>query len=462
MTVPELLRITHLDTELRTRRCAVPGRMVEEATRLRLAGDWAGACAAAGIDVDETLLWRATETGAEARVADDLRHLVPDLVRWHLFRRRRQPGRAALRDPVVLATYPRPGGAERSRLCVTPPDRGGPGPLRLSLDVRRTADGWRREHRLDRMCWDARAVGELRLRCGDATRTACFHPDGRPLSADELPASPDGLDPLRRLEWATLRWDAGDVEAAAAVYGLETIDARPDWHQYPVALDRTAEQARDWWETAPDSAALVLTRWADWSAMEVRRGRRGPALADYREEHSGRTTGMAPGQWQRLPDWDLVRLGLLRPDELHPLVHRALFPLAPPIPPYTWSPDLSPVTIACSGRRHEVSMVGGRLRFGHDEADLDREEALAALGGPRQGCAAAGRAWHGDGTLPPELHRWRQYPFDLAFHGNLAGLEALLDAGFDPHVRAEDGRGLLDHAHHLPAAARRRLGSRLA
>ncbi len=71
---------------LRVREFAVPPSMIESATDRRLAGDWRGACAAAGFDVDIDLSVSARTYGADiaAQVSDDLHHLAPDLLRWHL------------------------------------------------------------------------------------------------------------------------------------------------------------------------------------------------------------------------------------------------------------------------------------------------------------------------------------------------------------------------------------------
>src|SRR5690242_5305683 len=71
---------------LRVREYAVPPSMIETATARRRAGDWAGACAAAGIDVDFAPRSLARTHGRElaARVRADLRHLAPDLLRWHM------------------------------------------------------------------------------------------------------------------------------------------------------------------------------------------------------------------------------------------------------------------------------------------------------------------------------------------------------------------------------------------
>ncbi|WP_459799756.1 ankyrin repeat domain-containing protein [Herbidospora sp. RD11066] len=59
----------------RVRRFAVPGWMIEQATERRLAGDWQGACEAAGVGL------AFDPSGLPAEVVDDLRHLVPDLLR---------------------------------------------------------------------------------------------------------------------------------------------------------------------------------------------------------------------------------------------------------------------------------------------------------------------------------------------------------------------------------------------
>lgn len=71
---------------LHVREFAVPPSMIETATARRRAGDWAGACAAAGVDVDLDLraLARTHGQAMAGRVRADLRQLVPDLLRWHL------------------------------------------------------------------------------------------------------------------------------------------------------------------------------------------------------------------------------------------------------------------------------------------------------------------------------------------------------------------------------------------
>src|SRR4051794_36084572 len=65
----------------RVRESAVPPLMIESATARRLMGDWAGACAAARVDVDLNPRDHGPPFAAQLRA--DLRHLAPDLLRWH-------------------------------------------------------------------------------------------------------------------------------------------------------------------------------------------------------------------------------------------------------------------------------------------------------------------------------------------------------------------------------------------
>jgi hypothetical protein len=76
------------DDHNRRPRYGVTRAQIAAAAQRRAAGDWSGACAVAGIgsEVDPPAV--AREAGAEvaAAVEDDLRHLVPDLLRWHVLR----------------------------------------------------------------------------------------------------------------------------------------------------------------------------------------------------------------------------------------------------------------------------------------------------------------------------------------------------------------------------------------
>src|SRR5690349_4257116 len=71
---------------LRVREFAVPPSMIETATARRAVGDWAGACAAARVDVDLNMRAVARARGLQfaATLRTDLRRLAPDLLRWHM------------------------------------------------------------------------------------------------------------------------------------------------------------------------------------------------------------------------------------------------------------------------------------------------------------------------------------------------------------------------------------------
>ncbi|MGW3204181.1 hypothetical protein [Streptomyces sp. NPDC001135] len=169
---------SRLSLWLRVRRYAVPPSMIELATGRRVAGDWAGACAAARIDVDLDLRSLARSHGREmaARLRADLRHLAPDLLRWHM---PRVAPDGLLRPglTLTLARYARPGRAGPLHLVARTPPSWADAGQRISLavwDPSRAETGGHphprpsRRYRLDlhRHLWDARRAAELRDRAG--------------------------------------------------------------------------------------------------------------------------------------------------------------------------------------------------------------------------------------------------------------------------------------------------------
>ncbi|WP_433615042.1 hypothetical protein ACQP2P_10390 [Dactylosporangium sp. CA-139114] len=172
---------TRLDLWLRVREFAVPPPMIETSTARRIAGDWAGACAAARVDVDLNLRQLARLRGPDiaARVRADLRHLAPDLLRWHLPR----IGPAGLLRPgltITLARYD----AQLHLVARTPPAWAAGG-QRFSLALWDGTGGGPhpdRYFRLDlhRHLWDARRCGELRARArpGWAAEAALLRTEG--------------------------------------------------------------------------------------------------------------------------------------------------------------------------------------------------------------------------------------------------------------------------------------------
>ncbi|MFF8602184.1 ankyrin repeat domain-containing protein [Streptomyces sp. NPDC015232] len=470
---------------VRIRRFAVPATMIERATEARLAGDWRAACAAAAVDVPDEL---APERVAErhgpataARLADDLRHFAPDLMRWHL--PRALGGRTTLAGGhrVVLASYG-PGGPVLSVLTL--PMLEGPQRPRLHLGpavppgardklhgVWYVTEDWTCARRF----WDARRTAELRLAAGPVAtgRLPFLHPDGTPLDPDELPDTDPGpdADPATRAEWiAVLRSRGAHVEAYAAA-GLD-LDLTPpestdrsryafrravDVHNLVASdrldLARLAPELRLLANAGRGSRFRVPVHWtgllrvtlddpgADTSVVRV-------AGIERRQDEDLPVLPLYVRQV--LPDVALLRAGRITPERLHPLVSAALFPDAPPATgPQGPHAAAEPVRVRCGADWHETVVRNGTLDIPHTRQEQQREQALRAFGGTVSGCFAAQLAWTtGTGRLPRALRAQRRRLFEYVQHGDTAAVTALLDAGWDPHVRDARGRGLL-HLLHL-------------
>ncbi|MFD8391353.1 hypothetical protein ACFV2N_19660 [Streptomyces sp. NPDC059680] len=169
---------SRLSMWLRVRTYAVPPSMIELATARRAAGDWAGACAAARIDVDLDLRSVARAHGREiaARLRADLRRLAPDLLRWHM-PRIAPDGLLRPGLTLTLARYERPGRAGPLHLVARTPPAWADAGQRIGLALFDPADAPagrhphprpNRRYRLDlhRHLWDAGRAGELRDRSG--------------------------------------------------------------------------------------------------------------------------------------------------------------------------------------------------------------------------------------------------------------------------------------------------------
>ncbi|WP_432075723.1 ankyrin repeat domain-containing protein [Streptomyces wuyuanensis] len=453
--------------------------MIKQATAHRLAGDWAAACGAARVDLAFDPADIAARHGAEtaAVLLEDLRHFVPDLLRWHLPRYARGGHtRLVPGTTVLLARYGPP--AERPAgplLCITTP--GQPvAPQRLVLhcaipgvqeflsDTGPRVHDWTSARHL----WDARHTATLRERCGGGRDRAPFcRADGTPLPPDELPtADPGSGDAAARTEWITRLHENGELEAAFAAAGI--------------GLDLTPPATKSWYRVEPEallrgcpldlprltSEVRRLSRERGSSRYQIPQNRGAAILLELSEPGpSGtlRASLAVPDQlatvphvpealWRRLPDLDLVRNGHLAPAQLHPLVVGALFPAlevtegaAGPRGPK--APE--PFRVRCRGQWHQVAWADGGLRMPHAEEEQRRERALRAFGGAVTGCFAVEQAWtSASGRLPKALRAQRADLFRYAEHGDTPGVWALLDTGVNPHVRDGAGRTLL-HALHL-------------
>ncbi|PNV32331.1 ankyrin repeat domain-containing protein [Streptomyces sp. DH-12] len=470
----------------RIRRHAVPRGMIERATQRRTAGDWRGACAAALVDVDLDLAEIAEHCGHDVADAleDDLRHLVPDLVRWHLPRYLGGWTTLATDRTVVLARYRPVRAGEEPRSTpylhlTTPAMRQGPQRITLRFGTladegaagvfSSTTEDWRYARHL----WDDRHTAVLREHAGGPGRLPFFSADGGLLAPDELPPSDPGAgDPAARAEWVTLLHEKGEAAEAFAAAGIDadltTPGAGPRWYRSDptvlvgrLALDHTRleREVRRLRGEGVGDRFLILGDWRTRLLLEP--AATGLALrAVDREEVQG-LPFLPETLWRRLPDLDLLRVGGVAPEHLHPLVGEALFPGVRPDggiggPPGPGAP--APVRVRCRGEWHEVGFrPDGRLRMPHSDEEQQREWALRAFGGAVAGCFAVAQTWtSGEGRLPKALRAQRLDFFLRAQHGDTDGVLRLLDAGMDIRVRSAAGRSLLhvlnliDHERLLP------------
>ncbi|MFE6979087.1 ankyrin repeat domain-containing protein [Streptomyces sp. NPDC057682] len=462
------------------RRYAVPRTMIETSAARRAAGDWRGALAAAGYDLelDPARLSARYGTAVAAAVEDDLRHLVPDLLRWHLPRILGGRSTLATEQTLLLAGYgPTDGERDGAPYLILRTGAMVDGPQRVALrfgPARHRGSGapdvedWRTLRHL----WDARRTAELRERAGGGTRLPFLDADGTPLPADRLPHdAPDGTDPVARAEWATLLHQRGDIagslEAAGIVWDA-TPPEMPAWYRStPETLIRTVALDVPRLEAEVHRVAALTGA----ERFQISRDWRVRVLLDFTGPgHEGRlrvrlvereaAEGAAPlpeTVWRRLPDLDLLRTGDLTARQLHPLVAAALFPgLDGPFGPDGPTAP-GPVRVRCRGVWHTVRFRDGVLDSPHTPQERQREHALRAFGGAVTGCFAAEHAsTSGTGRLPRALAAQRRDLFLHAEHGNTEAVTALLDAGFDPRIRDGGRRTLLhllpqlDHTALLP------------
>jgi hypothetical protein len=348
----------------RVREYAVPHSMIESATARRCVGDWAGACSAARVDVDFQLKSVARRYGREvtARIRADLRHLAPDLLRWHM---PRVAPDGLLRPglTISLARYTLTHRSGSAHLVVRTPPAWADAGQRMSLGLWAAGDAPgvhphsrpNRRFRLDlhRHLWDARRSAELPARAG--------------------------LSPEER-GWAVDRW--------------------------------------------PHEAA-ILRRAEGPGAVAVRVGRGKHLLlesnADCQITHMTRLVLPDAATWT-LPDQELLRAGLITLGRLHPLVAAALTPGQPRAAPQP--PPSHSRLVECQGFQHRIAVVAGVLTaLDHDPAEIRREELLGALSGTQLPCLRAIDEAHRRPECLPEV-RSRLDHGDFA--GALATVEALL------------------------------------
>jgi hypothetical protein len=443
----------------RVREFAVPPTMIETSEARRAVGDWGGACAAARVDVDLDLRAVAHAHGQELarRIRLDLRHLAPDLLRWHmpraapdgLLRPDLTLSLARYQPTVHLVARTAPAWADagqRISLALWSSIRDGPHPdRRFRLD-------------LHRHLWDARRAAELRARSGSA---------GWPGGGDSA-GWPGGGNPADWPAGGNLAdWPGGDHLALHRWQAEADILRQADGRASdPVAVRLGARQrlALDAGGTHPRELTRPDPRW--------------PILPD-------------AATWV-LPDLELLRAGLIDLGRLHPLVAAALAPpdAATPLPavrdsavrdsavrdsavrvavrdsagaavtrgretpgrPESAAAHRQPAPpgarlVECRGVEHRIALVNGVLSaLDHTPDELRREELLVALGGPPLPCLRAIDEAHPN---PANLTDIR----GLLDHGDTAGAVAAVEQLLGADAVLRDG-ALRDE---LESAAARRL-----
>ncbi|MET9213822.1 MULTISPECIES: hypothetical protein [unclassified Nocardia] len=411
--------------------------MIDRATARRRVGDWVGACAAAHVDIDIDLRALARTHGGElaARVRADLRHLAPDLLRWHL---PRVAPDGLLRPglTITLARYPS-----------TETSGGSDGFVHL---VVRTAPAW------------AEAGQRITLALWDGSGTSP-HPHARPHRRFRLD--------LHRHLW--------DARRTGELPGRSGAGSGPAARWMPTGTTESTADNGPW--TALESEGCAVGRWAAEAAILlraerspaglvlVRYGARQRMVLDLSEEpaasgvldaeplpriarnHTRGAESALPvlpdaATWI-LPDLLLLRAGAITADRLHPLVTAALDPDGRSVGPDR-DPDAGgPRIVECRGARHRIGFVNGTLAaLDHDPAEIRREELLVALTGTALPCLRAIDAAH---RRPDRLAGIRERLDHGDTDGALAVVEGLLGAG----AQLRDGP-LRDE---LESAVRRRI-----
>ncbi|MGW5385074.1 hypothetical protein [Nocardia sp. NPDC003963] len=395
---------------LRVREFAVPPSMIETATARRSVGDWAGACAAAGFDIDIDLRSLARSRGREFAdlVRNDLRHLAPDLLRWHL--------------PRVA-----PDGLLRPGLTVALARYGRPGSCRRSADescaylVVRTMPAWADSgQRIGLALWDGSRSGS--------------HPHPRPDRRYRLDLHRHLWDDRRTTE---LRIRSGAVEFDSIG---RSDPALPEWVPPGCAVDRWADEARILLGDDERRTGAVRVRFGGRREVVLdllSDGADPPELriaADYpRGGVSGLPVLPDAATWL-LPDLQLIRTGAITPDRLHPLVASALAPDSAPVGAARAAyPAHRARLVDCRGEQHRIGLVDGVLTaLDHDPAEIRREELLVALTGTPLPCLQA-------------IDRAHRHPDCLAGvrerldHGDTVGALAVVEGLLGPAAVLRDG-----------------------
>ncbi|AEV85385.1 Ankyrin-2 [Actinoplanes sp. SE50] len=426
---------------------ASPGGMIARATAARLAGDWRAACAAAMVDVrfEPAAVRDRFGAAATAAIEDDLAGLAPDLLRRHLpvdtwgrwpsrarvvlssrpepFRERRFLARRRPRVPVLVATLPRDGlVARRVTLEV--------------VDVHELSGVW---VDLPAWAWHADAIEGRRWAYGaSAARLPWHFADG---TAYPQGTVTDGTDRAGEFERLLGPIDQDRRTEWYAAAGIAVPDPHRDaWIVQRLAglqdrLPVAAAEARRLIERYPERTGGLL-RAPQWLDVRLTAAPGGLFRAEPADRVAGEPGGGPAAFGVAAPrDAALLRWGMIGPDQLHPLVHEALFPGRV----QHWQPiehrPRRTFRVLCGGRWHPVEAAGASLRILHPDHPVTPNGCTAAV--DRFRTAGAG--------TPKKVRRLRQRVFERIVHGDTDAVLADLAAGCDPLLRDQHGRTLLHY-----------------
>ncbi|MFE9623516.1 hypothetical protein [Streptomyces sp. NPDC006527] len=466
----------------RVREYAVPPSMIETATARRAVGDWAGACAAARIDVDLDLRAVRDRHGADLlhRLRADLRRLAPDLLRWHM-PRIAPDGRLRPGLTLSLARY---GGAGATPLLLvvrTPPawaDAGQRMSLALWEESGDAAPGHHphphpdRRFRLDlhRHLWDAGRSGELARRCGAGGGPAStVPPPGLTGVADDTCASagwaveaglllraeglPRGAFTVRlgARNRVVLELVAPDDSHAPTVRPLQEalppqeVAALPVLPEAAVRVLPDLELLRAGLVTADRVHPLVASALVASGGVPARSGgtlttsgrtptrsggtlaRSGGSLTESDAVPAAAGAGLAAaGDGLAAAGEDMAAAG-------YGLAAAGVVPSGS-VPVVGHAPESGdPHRVECRGEIHRIALRDGVLTaVDHHPAQLRREELLVALGGPALPCLRAIDAVHRNPEALPAVR-------ERLGHGDVAGALAVVEGLLGPGAVLRDG-----------------------
>ncbi|MGW5972769.1 hypothetical protein [Streptomyces sp. NPDC055186] len=405
----------------RVREYAVPPSMIETATARRAVGDWAGACAAARIDVDLDLRAVRDRHGTDlvTHLRADLRRLAPDLLRWHM-PRIAPDGRLRPGLTLSLVRY-RSSGATPLHLVVRTPPAWADAGQRMSLALWEGSENSLPGHhphprpdrrfRLDlhRHLWDAGRSGELARRSGAGVASSLPSPDrphapGRQVLPGRL-ARPTVHDS----PWAVANW-------AAEAELLLRAEGRPRG-AFAVRLGTRSRAVLEL--VAPDDSHAPTFR---------------PPREALQPQETAALPVLPEAAARILPDLELLRAGLVTAERLHPLVAAALAASgSAPVAGRPAPEPGDPHRVECRGEVHRITLRNGVLTaIDHNPAQLRREELLVALGGPALPCLRAIDAVHRNPEALPAVR-------ERLGHGDVAGALAVVEGLLGPGAVLRDG-----------------------